>query len=308
MRKAYLIMAHKSPKQLHRLVSRLKDGKSEFFIHIDKKAEFTQFEILKELGETVHFIERFDSKWGGYGLIKPYLSGMRAVKDSTSEFDRIILLSGQDYPIKSNQQINSFFKNSPFSNFINYFPIPNYEKWPGSDRGGWYRVDKYYFGTKWYEFFCSKSLNFLSRYIPFLKRKIPNGLKPFTGQTWWILDMFALNYILDYSDSHPEYIAYHRNTFVADELFIQMIIGNSKDEKLLSSIQNSEKRFTIWEKANSAHPKILKSTDLEAILASADLFARKFEESLDSEILNLIDEQILLAKDPLAKQQQIITV
>lgn len=299
MNKAYIIMAHKSPNQLYRLVSRLNDGASEFFIHIDLKAEFSQFETLKEFGGAVHFIDRFDAKWGGYGVIKPFLAGMKAVRNSSTKFDRIILLSGQDYPIKSNLQIDNFFKNNQYSNFINYFPIPNYQKWPGGDRGGWYRVDKYYFGNKWYEFFGSKSMNLLSTYLPFLRRKMPKGMKPYTGQTWWNLDMHALNYILDYHEQHPEYMAFHRNTFVADELFVQMIIGNSKDEKLLNSIENSEKRFTIWPKANSAHPKILDKNDLQAIMVSDDLFARKFDENVDTEIMDLIDEEILFADQKL---------
>ena len=300
MNKAYIIMAHKSPNQLHRLVSRLNDSTSEFFIHIDLKADLSAFLGVQEFGKAVHFIERFDATWGGLGLIKPYLAGMKAVRDSSTNFDRIMLLSGQDYPIKSNAQIDHFFKNSQHSNFINYFPIPNYEKWPGGDRGGWYRVDKYYFGNKWYELFGSKSINLLSTYLPFLRRKMPNGMKPYTGQTWWNLDKYALDYILDYNDRHPEYLHFHRNTFVADELFVQMIIGNSKDERLLNSIENSEKRFTIWPKANSAHPKILGKNDLQAILASNDLFARKFDENVDTEIMDFIDREILFADRELA--------
>ncbi|MEX8546462.1 MAG: beta-1,6-N-acetylglucosaminyltransferase [Mucilaginibacter sp.] len=295
MNKAYIIMAHKSPNQLFRLVSRLNDDNSEFFIHIDLKADLAAFANVQEFGKAVHFIKRFDATWGGLGLIKPYLAGMKAVRDSSTKFDRIMLLSGQDYPIKSNAQIDRFFKNSKHSNFINYFPIPNYEKWPGGDRGGWYRVDKYYFGNKWYEFFGSKSMNLLSTYLPFLRRKMPNGMHPYTGQTWWNLDNYALDYILDYNDRHPEYLHFHRNTFVADELFVQMIIGNSKDERLLNSIENSEKRFTIWPKANSAHPKILGKNDLQAILASEDLFARKFDENVDTEIMDLIDQEVLFA-------------
>ncbi len=299
MNKAYIITAHKNPNQLHRLVSRLNDGSSEFFIHIDKKAEFTQFETVKEFGNIVHFTERFDSKWGSYGVIKPFLSALKVIKD-LNEFDRILLLSGQDYPIKSNEYINRFFENDPHTVFIDYFPIPNYKKWPGSDRGGLYRVDKYYFGLKWYELFCSKSLNLLATYIPTLKRKIPNGMKPFTGQTWWNLDMYALNYILDYVAKHPEYMDFHKHTFVADELFVQMIIGNSKDEKLLNSIENSEKRFTIWETPESAHPKLLGKNDFVAILSSTDLFARKFDENYDTEILDLIDQEILFVDKKLA--------
>jgi hypothetical protein len=296
MKKAYIIIAHKNPRQLHRLVARLNDGNSEFFIHIDKKVELAPFEILNDFGNQVHFLERFDSKWGSYGTIKPYLNGMKVIRDSDVEFDRILLLSGQDYPIKSNKEIDEFFKNSPQSVFIDYFPIPNLEKWKGKDRGGLYRVDKYYFGSKRRELFCSKSLNLMSRFLPLLKRKIPYGLKPFAGQTWFNLDMYALNYILDFNAKHPKYLEFHKHTFVADELYLQMIIGNSKDEKLLSSIENSEKRFTIWEKETSAHPKILDKNDLEAIMLSDDLFARKFDE--DTEILDLIDKEILFKSYP----------
>ena len=304
MEKAYLIMAHKNPEQVFRLVSRLNDGSSEFFIHIDKKAAISQFQNLKQISNAVHFTERFDASWGGYGLIKPYLSALKTVRESSRKFDRILLLSGQDYPIKSNQNINAFFENSPYTNFINYFPIPNLTKWPGKDRGGLYRVDKYYFGAKWYELICSKAINLLATYLPFLRRKIPNGMKPYTGQTWWNLDRYALDYILDYVDRHPEYMDFHKHTFVADELFVQMIIGNSKDEKLLHSIKNTEKRFTIWPKPNSAHPKLLVKSDIGAIVASDDLFARKFDENVDSEILDLIDNKILFTKPSAELVQQ----
>jgi hypothetical protein len=134
----------------------------------------------------------------------------------------------------------------------------------------------------------------MSRFLPFLKRQLPYGMKPYTGQTWWTFDLYALEYILDFDARHPEYLKFHKHTFVADELYLQMIIGNSKDERLLKSIENSEKRFTIWEKETSAHPKILDKNDLEAIMSSDDLFARKFEE--DTEILDLIDSEILFKK------------
>ena len=188
--------------------------------------------------------------------------------------------------------MDAFFADSSKSVFLDYYPIPNYEKWPGRDRGGLYRVDKYYFGMKPNQLFKSRALNFLARYFPFLRRKLPNNMRPYTGHTWFNLDMYSLNYILDYHDAHPEYFKFHKHTYVADELFIQMIVGNSNDERLLNSIEKSEKRFTIWEDVTYAHPKILGKNDFNAIKESNDLFARKFEEN-DTEILDLIDQEIL---------------
>lgn len=292
MKKAYIIVAHKDPKQLYRLISRLNDGNSEFFVHIDLNSSISAFYEILDIGEQVHFLPRFNSAWGAYGTIEPYLSGMRVIRDAEMDFDRIMLLSGQDYPIKSNENIDKFFNDSEESVFLDYDPIPNYAKWPGSDRGGLYRVDKYYFGMKWHQLLRSRTVNFLSEFIPQLRRKLPNDMKPYTGQTWFNLDMYSVNYILDYHDAHPEYFEFHKHTYVADELFIQMIIGNSNDERLLKSIYKSEKRFTIWDDERNAHPRILQKDDFGAISESSDLFARKFEGS-DSEILNLIDQKIL---------------
>jgi len=292
MKKAYIIVAHKNPRQLYRLITRLNDGNSEFFVHIGLNTSISMFFEILDIGQQVHFLPRFNSAWGGYGTIEPYLSAMRVIRNSPTKFDRILLLSGQDYPIKSNKEIDAFFKESPHSVFLEYYPIPNLKKWPGGDRGGLYRIDKYYFGMEWHQLLRSRSLNVLSRYLPFLKRKVPNDMQPYTGHTWFNLDIYSLNYILDYHDAHPEYFEFHKHTYVADELFIQMIIGNSKDERLLKSIEKSEKRFTVWKDPTDAHPKILNKSDFHAISQSTDLFARKFEES-DTEILDLIDQEIL---------------
>lgn len=298
MKKAYILQAHRYPQQLLRLVSRLNDGHSEFFVHIDKKVDLAPFKILQSFGNLVHWVDRVDSKWGGWGSVQVALNGLQAVRDTGKHFDQVFLLSGQCYPIKSNAYIDDFLRHTPHSLFMDIFPIPNYQKWPGGDRGGWYRVDKYYIGLKWYEFLVSKSLNLLSTYLPFLRRKMPKGMKPYTGSAWWSVDMHALNHILDYHTAHPEYRAFHQYTFVSDELYVQMMIGNSTDERIRNGLSTDNKRFYIWEKPDSAHPNTLRLSDFAAIKASGALFARKFDATVDADILDRIDEEILGVKAP----------
>ncbi|MDN8980676.1 hypothetical protein Q0P29_14320, partial [Staphylococcus aureus] len=67
MKKAYLIMGHKSPKQIYRLLDRLNDELSHFFIHIDRKVDITPFKTLEDFGDKVTFLERYNSEWGKYG-------------------------------------------------------------------------------------------------------------------------------------------------------------------------------------------------------------------------------------------------
>ncbi len=288
-------MAHKYPEQLHRLVSRLNDGLSAFFVHIDKNVEISQFKSLGEFGDPIHFVERVASGWATFGQVQSVLNGLKAVKESNKQFDTISLLSGQDYPIKSNAEIDSHFKASQYSVFIDYFPLPNFKKWK-EDNGGIYRVNKYFFGLKRYKLFSSKSINFLANFIPFLRRKIPDGMNPYAGSQWWSINMYALNYVLDYINKHPEYAAFHQYTFACDELFFQMILVNSNDERIQKSIENDNKRFMKWKTSNSSHPETLVADDLPEILNSKALFARKFDLTLNADIFDSIDNKCLFLK------------
>jgi len=295
VKKAYIILAHKYPEQLHRLVKRLDDAHSAFFVHIDKNVEISQFKRLGEFGDAVHFVERVGSEWGSFGQVQSVLNGLKAVKESSTQFDIINLLSGQDYPIKSNAEIDSHFKASQYSVFIDYFPLPNFKKWK-EDNGGMYRVNKYFFGLKRYKLFFSKSINFLATFIPFLRRKIPDGMKPYAGSQWWSIDMYALNYVLDYINKHPKYAAFHQYTFACDELFFQMILVNSIDERIQKSIENDNKRFMKWKTSDSSHPETLVTDDLPDISNSKALFARKFDLTKDGDIFDIIDKKCLFLK------------
>lgn len=293
MNKAYIIIAHKNPEQLFRLVKTLDDGLSMFFIHIDKSISINQFEIFDNLKDKVKFIIQVFSKWSTFGLVQCTLNGIKEVQQSNIGFDRIILLSGQDYPIKSNNYINNYLEKSTFSLFFEYWPLPNYNKWP-TDKGGMYRVNKYFFGLKTYQLFLSKSINLLTVIFPFLKRKIPNQIKPFAGSQWWIIDKYAMDYIIDFVKKYPKYINFHKYTFGSDELFFQMILLNSDNQKILNSIKNNNKRFMKWKNSSSAHPEVLDEKDFNDIQKSEALFARKFDLSKNPKILNLIDKNCLL--------------
>ncbi len=286
MEKAYIILAHHYPDQVYRLVERLDDRLSVFFIHIDKKTDISEFREVLEL-DKVQLVERVKLHWAGLSFVKAILNGLVAVKESGKTFDRIILLSGQDYPIKSNAFINNFLHSSPFKVFLEYFLLPNHAKWqPG---GGMYRVNKYYFGLKAYQTYTARTFNFLSRYIPSLRRTLPGNIKPFAGSTWWIIDMYALHYILDYIDNNPAYTAFHKHTFAPDEIFFQTILMNTTDQRLADSISNNNMRLIKWKDIKAAHPQEMTRSDMNDILTSDALFARKFNLHENPEILDLID-------------------
>lgn len=290
MKKAYIILAHKNELQVQRLINTLDDKNSVFFLHVDLKAPIKGFKKIFSKNSRVHFVNRVKTEWGGFGLVDATLNAMLDVR-RVGNFDKVILLSGQDYPIKSNEEIDQYFKNSKFNIFMDHFPLPNHRKWgPG---GGMYRVNKYFFGLSWIKKFLAKAVNFLAMFIPVINRKMAKNIQPFSGSQWWAMDMRALNYVLDYVATHPEYIKFHKHTFAADELFFQMILLNCEDKSLRDNIANDNLRYMKWKTSEIAHPEILSVNDLDKISESNALFARKFDTGVDEDVINVIDEKLL---------------
>lgn len=291
MEKAYIILVHKNAGQVKRLVSRLDDNHSSFFVHVDAKVNQHDFEVEFTSKHRITFINRVATDWGKFGLVEATLNGLNAVKNFGKYFDRIILLSGQDYPIKSNEQINNFFSKSAYSIFMDHSELPNHHKW--SPDGGLYRVNKYFFGFEGHSKLAAKTANFLGMLLPSLGRKLPADVKPFQGSQWWVISMDALDYILDYVRKNRSYVNFHKHTFAPDELFFQMILLNADDDKITSTIANDNLRFMKWPSLSNPHPELLKADDINEIKNSNALYARKFDEHQQAHIMDMIDEEML---------------
>jgi len=98
MKIAYIILAHKYPEQLVRLVSRLQTENTCFFIHIDGKTDQeTSSQMVNQLQHipSVYFVKRYKCFWGDFNIIKATLEAIATLLKSKIEFDYAILLSGQ---------------------------------------------------------------------------------------------------------------------------------------------------------------------------------------------------------------------
>ena len=74
-KKAYIILAHNNPIQLLRLMKRLNDDNSWFFLHIDIKVNIEIFRSLLQGGfSNLTWVDRERGRWGGLGLVKATLN------------------------------------------------------------------------------------------------------------------------------------------------------------------------------------------------------------------------------------------
>lgn len=280
MRVAHLIMAHKNPAQLVKLVERLHHPNFDIYLHIDAKVEIGQFETLKNIPGLFFIKNRSTCNWGGFSLLKGIVQCTEEVLRSGT-YDFINMISGQDYPIQNSDYIYNFLKERPESIFISFEESHESEWWKkASDRYEKYHLTDYKIRGK---YFIERLINII---MP--KRKFPGNMTLYGGNKscWWTLSSDSAAYVVSTLNNSPELNNFLKLCWGTDEFIIPTLIMNSDFKK---NVINDNLRFIDWSEGN-AHPKIFEVNDFEEISRSNMLFARKFDMEVDSEILEKIDD------------------
>ncbi|UPT69212.1 MAG: beta-1,6-N-acetylglucosaminyltransferase [Sphingobacteriales bacterium JAD_PAG50586_3] len=97
-------------------------------------------------------------------------------------------------------------------------------------------------------------------------------------------------YCVNQHFNNKRYRKFFRYTLIPDEMYIHTILLNSQ---FANSCINNDLRDIEWDGGDGTHPIIFKAEDIDRFKASPDLFARKFDTTVDSKILDLIDKEIL---------------
>jgi len=310
---AYLVLAHNAPSQLSRLVNRLDSPNIEFLIHIDKKSDIEPFLNEFKYSDNVHFIKkRINIFWRGYTLVEATLALMREAQKYQANYN--ILLSGSDYPIKTNQYIQDFLCRSDLE-YISFFRLVDRPTWLKKIEHFHYLDSRFtnsygYHFTEWrYRRLQMKCAQL------FPKRKFINNMIPYGGSQWWMLTNKCLDYVLEFIESNRQFVKYYKYTDAPDEMVFQTIILNSPfKEKVINwnQYQDEEKRkklhatwpcpasaynyrYIEWNKersGRSGRPVVLDERDFDALISTHCLFARKFEPVRSKIVLDLIDSHI----------------
>lgn len=281
LRLAYIISAYTRLDQVNRLVRRLQADGTSFHIHVDRKTDDAEFRsLLARLHDvaSVRFLERHACHWGGFGHVRATLKGIDELRRQGFPFDYLILLTGQDYPIKSKQQVDRFFEAAAGKSYMAFSPLPS-DSW--SPRGGLDRV------AYWHLRSHGPHVR-----LP-LRRRFPSGLRPYGGGAYWALSRDCVAHVARFVAERPDVVSFFRHVDIPDESFFQTVLMNSE---LRETIVNDNLRYIDWTRGR--RPAILQTSDLEALRASPKLFARKFDVDRDATVLELIDRHLLNQATP----------
>jgi hypothetical protein len=300
MKTAYLILAHQQPGQVARLIQSLSSEWSYFFVHVDRKADLSAFKAAIPPSRRVCYLpdaERVKVHWGGFSPVQATLRLLDCAYRSAVRFGRYCLLSGADFPIRDNNQIREAFDSDQ-----EFISIGQALCTPGaSDKA--HNVGQYHYYD--HEWLNPRTSPFpaLPRLAAQLSSRVPRSsyhrIPLFQGSQWWALTDQMVGYLFNFIRKHPDYLTFQRFTLVPDEVFFHSIVKSSPwagrinhdfEQGTLPGGTSPERgcHYVDWHSGDTV-PKVLDLSDLEKLLASKALFARKFEHPRSAELLDRLE-------------------
>ena len=288
-RHAYLILAHHRFGQLRKLIELLDDARNDIFVHVDRKAAAfnpAEWSGVCRRSALVFLDERLDVRWGGVSIMRAELALLRAATQH-GEYDYYHLLSGMDLPIKSQDEIHDFFDRNSGAEFLNYW---NFK------RATYSRFRYYTIFPEGEARFCTRIVNHIFKGLQMIVGYRINRDVDFRFASQWfsITDSLA-RYVL----SQEEWLErVFRHTSTCDEIFLATLVwGSPYREKLFvkEPVENqkivnlSNMRFIDWTRGESIrHPWTFRAGDMELLMSVPHLWARKFDEQVDPQIIEMI--------------------
>ena len=302
MQKNYLILAHKNPLQLGRMIERLDDGASKFFIHLDAKTPIEPFAACLE-GAHIRFIEpRERCVWGDFSIVQATIRLMEAASEEQGIF---ILMSGQDYPIQSQGYINAFLESNKGFDFIEIEPLE--EKWKPKmvkDKLEHYHIlhSEERGNSNCYAPFAHCSVFQKLRTLMHLLKgrlsvknfrllcSLPKRIAPFerqyAGSQFWAFSERTFYAVLNYIREHKAALEeYYKYTSSPDEIYFHSVLMNLVAKDSTIKLKDPITYVNYFRKNN-----VFITEEFEKLSsAKGKLFARKFDTDIDIEILNKLD-------------------
>ncbi len=281
MKVAHLILAHKNPVQLRKLLSSLQHPDGHAYVHLDRKSDAQEFAHLFNGRDVFSLEKRVSVHWAGWGTIQATINGFEELEHKG--YDYINVISAQDFPI---QPIEAFHQHlqTTHKEYITCESVAT--EWTEVQQ----RVYSYSF-INWSipgKFRLEALFNKLVG-----RRTFPLPYEIVGRSNWFTLSMEAVRYCLRQLKEQPAIARYFRYCWGADEFIFSTILYNSGfRERIVNNLV-----YVDWSGSANGHPKILRTEDLPAIHASGKFFARKFDANVDARVLDILEAATKKAAD-----------
>jgi hypothetical protein len=307
----YLIQSHTCSPQIYRLVRILKKSSPSAYVVISHDFANHQLDTsplldlpgVKVLEKTASGIR------GDFSLVQAYLDTLRWLFNNNINFDWIINLSGQDYPTQPLQKFERLLRKTQYDGFLEWFdvlsPDSHWKMREGRDRY-FYRYWRSKKALSNWQIKLLRPLQLLANHTqPFIRVNLyyglmvglHNSIHPFRqnfccygGSYFKTLSRKCAEYLYKDFCENTQLVNYYRDTRQPDESYMQTVLINSN---LFNFCADNLMYVDFSAQTYDGHPRKLTSEDFPKLQDCNYYFARKFDLSLDSTILDELDRLIL---------------
>lgn len=286
VRIAYLVIAYMDPEQLRRLSVRLSQT-SDVYIHINASVDIRPFvESLRTVegeGRITFSTDRYRIVWGGYSILEATFSMLRQAFQN-EDYDRVILLTGLDYPIRTNREIQEFFATHADVEFVHADVVTGQQ----------------YEHLYYYDCRDSRLLHRMFSILKcVLKRWGRIGKKDYLiyeGQKYllygiapkWALSGACARYLLDFHDKNRRFNRYFQLMHAPDDFYVATVLFHSRFRERIESQKDIFKIVWLPEDRGA---KVLSEEDLEELLQGDGLYAKKFQSGSSEALQERLNER-----------------
>jgi hypothetical protein len=269
VRIAYFIMVHHKPEVFKAMFQKIYTRDQFYLIHIDRKAkeEFTdEIQMYLVRFPNAYILESINIVSGGFSMIQAELDAMEFLLNVSQEWDYFVNLSGEDYPLKSQNIIRKFLTANNGRNYLFYYDQKFYR--PDTLK----RIQNHF-----------TELSYKISSLMY-KREFMKGVTPYIGGKWMVFTRDTCAFLTN-NKRVMNFEDYYLHTFLPAESFFQTVLMNTSFTDL---IVNDDKRAVIEKTVFGK-----KQTSGELILflkATNHLFIRKINEKTEEEVLKYIAE------------------
>lgn len=314
MRHIVLILAHRNLDQLFRLVNKL-SVEFDCLIHIDKKTDISTKDLdsLSIIPNVYLCKNRISISRANYSLIEVVKLLIKESIDIQIQYDKsysyFILISGMDYPLKSPRDLSEILDSNYPNPILDVDPLIKSNMVKNIFKR--YRFVKFHsespfkpiqFSVLWH--IIMSPLYFVEFIYTILNKKPSSIIKEMninalTGNAWWIFTEKDLLRIFFKVEFNKKLLKMYKYILAPEEHFFQTLYFHDNSQIDLKEYINNQKilqTFVLFTHpikehvSPDGHPYVFLSDDFDLLKASNALFARKFDDTIDSKILDKLDE------------------
>jgi hypothetical protein len=318
----YVILCHRYPNQVLELTNRIRrlSPEANVLVRHDQPPGFLDSERVRAAGGDL-LVSAIRVRWGEWSMVEATLEALETAR-SLNNSDWIVVISGQDWPVKALAQWEQSIRRSSADAIVSAQALPVAIR-------SFRLADDDHIMLR-YNYCWQRIPHRLSKCIPTVPKRaaeilwsrtlfhvrtplrlavshgdaqslwayrpkdtpFSDAFRCFKGHQWFAVSARAHRHLVAAIEQRPALVKHYSHTIVPDESFIQTIIANDVELDIIDTPIS----WTKWTKG-AMHPDTLTYDDLHTAFSSRSPFVRKVAPELFDDLQRideLVDRQTVL--------------